>query len=119
MATELAIVKEDMTERKTKKRERIQLIETPPKQEWFVKTRERGRIVWYLRLIVTGMFPRRYGPFRNRHKALLALDGMLDAIGDGLSGCDDVADKYRLKRRFQQPWGPVIEDELALPNGGQ
>ena len=119
MATGLAIVEERTTEPNKKKRERIVLIETPPKPEWFVKTREHGRTVWYLRLTVTGMLPRRFGPFKNRHQALLALDGMLDAIGDAHAGCCDQADKYRLKRRFQHNWGPVIEDDLALPKAGR
>ena len=46
-----------------KKRERLVNIETPPQREWFVRTREQGRTVWYLRLRLTGMFPRRFGPF--------------------------------------------------------
>lgn len=101
-----------------KERERISLIEMPPRPEWFVRTREHGRTVWYLRLIVTGMLPRRFGPFASRHKALLALDAMLDEIGDVNADICDRVEKYRLKRRFQHNWGPVIEDNLALPTNG-
>ena len=99
--------------------ERIQLIETPPKPEWFVKTVEKGRTVWYLRFTMTGMFPRRFGPFKSRHQALLALDRMLDTMSDGISGIQDVARDYQMPRRFQQTWGPVIEDDLALPKVGR
>jgi hypothetical protein len=33
--------------------------------------------------------------------------------------CHDAAEKYGLNRRFQQNWGAVIEDDLALPEGGR
>jgi hypothetical protein len=102
-----------------KEREKIGHIETPPKSEWFVSIRERGRKVWYLRFTMTGILPRRFGPFQSRHRALLALDRMLDTMVDGISGIQDVARDYQMRRRFQQTWGPVIEDELALPKGGQ
>lgn len=107
------------TEPSKKKRERIDWIETLPKPEWFVSTREQGRTVWYLRLTVTGMLPRRFGPFQSRQRALLALDGMIDALTDTNAELCDAAEKYGLKRRFQQIWGPVIEDDLALPKGGR
>lgn len=102
-----------------KKRERLVLIETPPKPEWFVKTREQGRTVWYLRFRVTGMHPRRFGPYATRHRALLALD---EIISVGTDWCNEIWDanrKYSLKRRFQQNCGPVIEDDLALGKAGR
>jgi hypothetical protein len=102
-----------------KQRERIQLIEMPPKPEWLVSTKEQGRTVWYLRFTITGMLPRRFGPFQNRHRALLALDRMLDTMSDAISGIQDVARDYQMRRRFQQTWGPVIEDDLALQKGGR
>lgn len=120
MAKALALTtvpKEPTTEKK--KRERLVNIETPPKPEWFVRTREQGRIVWYLRLRLTGMFPRRFGPFRNRHRALLALDDMINAMTDVTAECQDAAQKYGLNRQFSMNYGPVIEDDLALPNGGR
>lgn len=119
-AKNLAIVKPEEQKPKAK-RERIALIETPPKPDWFVKTRERGRTVWYLRFIVTGMLPRRFGPFPSRHRTLLALDAMLWSAGmaDGICSLPDTVNPYLLKRQFQaqQNWGPVIEDDLALANG--
>jgi hypothetical protein len=119
MTTGLTIVKESTTEPTKMKRERITQIETPPNPDWFVSTREQGRVVWYLRLRVTGMFPRRFGPFQNRHQALLALNGMIGVMGDAMSECSDRANQYRLTQRFQHNWGPVIEDSLALPKGGR
>lgn len=107
------------TEPTKKKREHINCIETPPNPDWFVRTREHGRTVWYLRFRVTGMFPRRFGPFQNRHRALLALDGMIGAMTDACSEIQTVAKEYQLQRRFQQTWGPVIEDDLALSKGGR
>lgn len=117
--TLMPVPKEPTTEPSNKKRERLVNIETPPKPEWFVRTREQGRTVWYLRLRLTGMFPRRYGPFRNRHRALLALDGMLDAMLDVTAECQNAAEKYGLERRFRMNYGPVIEDALALQKGGR
>jgi hypothetical protein len=114
----LAIVK-TKDQAPKRKRDRIVLIETPPNPDWFVRTREQGRTVWYLRFRMTGMFPRRFGPFQNRHRALLALDGMIDAMTDSNCEMCDAAEKYGLQRRYQQNWGPVIEDDLALPKGGR
>jgi hypothetical protein len=122
MATKLALTrgsKGRTTEPKKKTRELIQLIETPPKSEWFVHTREHGRMVWYLRFAVTGMLLRRFGPFQSRHRALLALDSMIASLTDAKAGLYDAADKYILQRRVPQNWGPVIEDALALPKGGR
>ena len=118
MAKVLAIVKTEDQEPK-RKREQIQWIETPPNPDWFVSTREHGRTVWYLRLRLTGMFPRRFGPFQNRHRAVLALDAMIGAMTNGNCEVCDAAEKYGMQRRFQQNWGPVIEDDLALPKAGR
>lgn len=47
-----------LTTEPKKKRERIQLIETKPTNEWFVLSKtSRGREVWYLRFEVTGEKP--------------------------------------------------------------
>ena len=41
-------------------REPIQLLETTPKDNWFVKLKdEQGRWMWYLRLEITGWLPPR------------------------------------------------------------
>jgi len=114
-----AVPKGSTAEPSKKKRECLVNIETPPKPEWFVRTREQGRWVWYLRLRLTGLFPRRFGPFRTRHRALLALDEMIDAIMDVTAECQDAANKYGLNRQFRINFQPVIEDDLALPKGGR
>lgn len=114
-APNLAVVKEQ-TEKPKRKRDRIALIETLPKPDWFVCARERGRKVWYLRFCITGMLPRRFGPFKNRHRALLALDGMLNSLTDGISDLSESDRKYRIRRQFTQDWGAIIEDDLALPS---
>ena len=69
-----------------------------------MSTREQGRTVWYLRLRLTGMFPRRFGPFQNRHRALLALDEMIGAMIETNPEVCDAAKKYGLKRQFKQNW---------------
>jgi hypothetical protein len=118
MTKALTIVKTN-DQKPKRKREQIVSIETPPQADWFVCTRERGRRVWYLRFRVTGMLPRRFGPYASRHKAILALDAMIDTLEEMMWDLNDPATEFRLKRRFQQTWGPVIEDDLALPNGGR
>ena len=115
MAKGLAIVKKTPTQPNTKKSKQIICIETPPKPDWFVQTREHGRTVWYLRFRVTGMFPRRFGPFATRHKAILALDVMIDTLDERIWNLNDPVSEFRLNRRFQLNSDPVIEDEIALP----
>lgn len=120
MATNIAlkaVPKSPTTVPSKKKREQINCIETPPNPDWFVRTRERGRPVWYLRFRVTGLLPRRVGPFASRHKAVLALDAILDTLEEMIWNLNDPADKFRLKRRFQLNSDPVIEDAIALPKG--
>ncbi len=115
----LTIVNSEETKPK-RKRERHALIETLPKADWFVCTQEQGRTVWYLRVSITGMLPRRFGPFKNRHRAMLALDGMLDAMIDVITELPDRARKYIIPSRFcPDRWGPVIEDDLALGSASQ
>lgn len=117
-AVKLTTVPKESTPEPTKKRrERIEIIETPPTPEWFVKTREHGRTVWYLRFVITGMLPRRYGPFPSRHKTLLALDSMLDGM-DCNAELNDRANNYVLNRRFHKRWECITEDALALSTKG-
>ncbi len=96
-------------------RERIQLIETRPKPEWFVKSKdEQGCTIWYLRMQVTGQLPRRYGPFETKHVALLFLDKALDELGDAQCLIESQAQDRMRRPTFRYRWLPVIiEDELA------
>ncbi len=99
-----------------RKRERIQLIETQPKPDWFVKSKdEKGRTIWYLRMEVTGQLPRRYGPFENKHAALLFLDQALNELVDAQGEIESEAQARMWRPAFRHRWYPVvIEDELAL-----
>lgn len=89
----LNVQKEGREEPKIKrKRERIQLIETRPKKEWFVICRAgRGRQVIYLQFQITGLSTRFYGPFRSKRTALLFLDELLaltqEMLGEAAANC--------------------------------
>ena len=67
-----------------RKRERIQIMELPPSDEWFQKSLDSfGREVWFVRIQMTGLRTRRYGPFLTKNKGLLFLDRFRAAV----SGC--------------------------------
>ena len=98
-----------------KERERIQLIETRPHEEWFVQAKDEwGKAVWFLRVQATGLRTRRYGPFPTKHRALLFLDRLLNGVEDGLMEALDKLDRYQITRRsYAQREGhyPTVEDE--------
>ncbi len=98
-------------------RERIELIEERPRPDWFLRgTDQWGKPAWYLRLGITGLLPRLYGPFSSRRKCLLFLDRAIDELTNVTAELSDRADKYILKRPFaQRMWcRPIIETpELA------
>jgi len=109
MATALAIVKTE-EQKPQPKREHIQLIETQPKDEWFVQSRtSHGRKVWYLRFEVTGLNPRLFGPFRSKRVGLLCLDNVLDALGVVAAEVQDACEKRMLEEECQKVWPPIIE----------
>lgn len=112
------VPKEPATAPSKKKRERIQLIETSPKPEWFVQTTlKTGRRVWFLRFQVTGIVPRLYGPFNTRQTALLFLDKAIDHLADFWSLVDGECGTRMLRRKFQHIWPPIIEHPLAAKGG--
>lgn len=97
--------------------EKIEIMETRPQDRWFQQARDPwGRIVWFLRLEVTGLRTRRYGPFATKRKGLLFLDFLLDNVSDGICEADNGLPAYQVPRR---PFGlrrghyPVVEDELG------
>ncbi|MBI5673476.1 MAG: hypothetical protein HZC50_09605 [Nitrospirae bacterium] len=100
-----------------KKRERIQIMEMPPREEWFQKGRDSfGREVWFVRVEMTGLRTRRYGPFPTKHKGLLFLDHMLNEVADAFSNAEFDLGRYQVpKRCFGLRAGhyPVVEDELC------
>jgi hypothetical protein len=112
MAKPQAIVETD--EQKTKpKREQILLIETKPKDEWFVRVRtSRGREVWYLRFEVTGQHPQLFGPFKSKHQCLLFLDDALNAISDYSAELKDACEARMLREECQKVWPPIVEYPL-------
>ena len=112
MAKALAIVK-TKDPKPNPKRERIQLIETKPKDEWFVRARtRRGREVWYLRFEVTGQHPQLFGPFKSKHQCLLFLDDALNAISDFSGDVKDACEKRMLRETCQKIWPPIVEYPL-------
>lgn len=102
-------------------REKLQLIEVPPESGWFETTKDaRGQTFWFLRVQITGMRVRRYGPFATKHKSLLFLDQLIDEVGDGLNEAADKLDAYQIKsRQFAYCSGhyPIVEDELIAKGG--
>lgn len=100
-----------------KKRERIQIMEVPPREEWFQRSRDQwGREVWFIRVHITGLRTRRFGPFPTKHKGLLFLDHLLNEVADALSKAEFDLDRYQVPlRRFGLKAGhyPIVEDELC------
>ena len=85
---------------KTKGMQRqIQCIETTPQPDWVEESQdEEGHPIYYMNVRITGLWPRRYGPFESRQAALLFLDDGLDQILDALLECENMARKQTLVR---------------------
>jgi len=100
-----------------KKRERIEIMEVKPREEWFTRSRDQfGRPVWFLRVEMTGLRPRRFGPFPTKRKGLMFLDHLLNQLGDGFSEATGDIGRYQVRGRcFGMLAGhyPVVEDELC------
>lgn len=100
-----------------KKRERIQIVEMPPSEEWFQRSRDQwGREVWFIRVQITGLRTRRFGPFPTKHKGLLFLDHLLDEVADALSSASGDLGRYQFPKRcfgFRAGHYPIVEDELC------
>ena len=117
MALSLIETEKAGTEKRRKKRERIQIMELPPSDEWFQKSRDSfGREVWFVRIQMTGLRTRRYGPFANKHKGLLFLDHLLNGVTDAMVDAGNDIERYQVPcRRFGLRAGhyPIVEDELC------
>lgn len=104
-------------------RETITLIETTPREDWFEKAvDERGRILWFIRVQMTGLRTRRSGPFASKRKGLLFLDRLLNEIYDGRLEAENALEEYQIKpRQFSRLNGlyPIVEDELTAQQRGQ
>ncbi|NOS81302.1 MAG: hypothetical protein HOP32_06955 [Nitrospira sp.] len=117
MATAQTIMKAE--DKKSKPaREHIVLIETKPKDEWFIRARtSRGREVWYLRFQVTGQHPQLFGPFKSKHQCLLFLDDALNALSDFSDQLRDECEKRMLREKCQKIWPPIVEYPLLAKVG--
>lgn len=98
-------------------------MEEQPRPDWFVQCkRPDGKTWWFLRLSITGLRTRIYGPFATRHRALLFLDRIFGGwYGGGLFECiaeaDNHLDEYAIpERRFGNRSGhyPLVENDLYL-----
>ncbi len=109
MTTSLKVVTTEETQKQS--REQIQMLEMHPQDDWFVPAiTGRGRHVWYLRLSITGLFPRLHGPFSSKRKATLFLDGAIGKIMELAQEFSDVEAEYSTTREFERiNWGPLIE----------
>jgi hypothetical protein len=93
-------------------REQVKQIEERPRPDWLVSGQDQwGKIVWYVRLEITGLLPRLFGPFPSRRKSLLFLDDAVGHLSDHTSDLQGYADKYIVERPFfQRGWcRPTIE----------
>ncbi|MBX3325157.1 MAG: hypothetical protein U0223_07460 [Nitrospira sp.] len=74
--------------------ERVWRERTLTEEELFHGTDEAGRTGWFLRLSVTGLYPRRIGPYNSREEALDVLDAVaaefvMDTLTEILNGLED------------------------------
>ena len=101
--------------------QRISQLEAYPTEDWFVAAMTpRGRRIWYCRFAVTGLFPRLYGPFSTKRKALRFLDAAISTLGECWAEIDDARDQHSCEGEFQKlHWGPLIEHPLLNPNPSQ
>jgi hypothetical protein len=114
MASQLAISKES-PKPNPRKRERINMLERRPSEDWFVAKRTaRGHTKWFCRFSITGLYPRLFGPFPSKRKALLFLDEAICEIGDYWNQLDEARNKYAIEGEYENVnWGPIIEHPLA------
>ena len=93
---------------------RITQIEMPPQEVWLVSaTTPGGRRIWYCRFAVTGLFPRLYGPFASKRKAVRFLDAAISTLSESLTELDAVREEHTCEGEFQKlHWGPLIEHPL-------
>lgn len=96
--------------------EELRLVEVPPEDSWFVETQDaHGNALVFLRIQITGLLPRRAGPFPDRDSALRAFDWLLDDLLPALD-CEwpDTVRGYCIKRPFAHRFEAVqAEDELG------
>ena len=83
---------------------KVVLVERKPQPDWFASARnEHGKRQVFLRFQMTGLYPRRFGPFQTKREALLFLDDLLNQAQDVFSEDDIKGNHARC----------IMEDELA------
>lgn len=101
--------------------QRISQLEAYPAENWFVSAMTpKGRRIWHCRFTITGLFPRLYGPFSTKRKALRFHDAAISTLGECWAGIDDARDKHSCEGEFQKlHWGPLIEHPLLTAHQTQ
>ncbi len=75
------------TNQQPEERPDLSCIEAPLSEDTVVETTDRhGQPMFFFRLEVTGLFPRRIGPFPDRETAITCLDQTVDGIYTLLQG---------------------------------
>ncbi len=83
---------------------KVVLVERKPQPDWFASARnEHGKRQVFLRFEMTGLYPRRFGPFQTKREALLFLD-------DVLNQAQDVFNEGEINSTHARC---IMEDELA------
>lgn len=78
----------------------ILLLECPPDPRWFtVEQGPDGKPEVWLRVTVTGLQARRYGPFPDPYTALQALDWLLDAVSEGILEGEPRMERFKICRK--------------------
>jgi hypothetical protein len=78
MENTLSIVTTDTPKQKTRKTDpKVWRERALTEEELFEGTDEVGRSGWFLRVSLTGMYPRRIGPYPSKEKALEVLEGIV------------------------------------------
>ncbi len=112
MITALTLV--DPAKSKSQQGRSIRSLERHPSEDWFLAaSTPRGRRIWYCRFTVTGLFPRLYGPFSSKRKAVRFLDAAIMTLSECWAEIDSARDEHSCDGEFQKlHWGPLIEHSL-------
>ena len=90
-------------------------VEVVPQEDWIVEAiSQTGEPMCFIRLTMTGLLPRRIGPFGNRETALRCLDNLLEDLLRRLEteGAEIIDGDLFLRAQQNRP--PIlVEDELA------
>lgn len=75
-----------------------------PQPDWFIQGKgPHGRSVWYVRLQITGLLPRRYGPFPTKAHVMMFLEDALSLLLKWHSEVYDLTQKRVARRGYVGP----------------